>query len=129
MCECVRYFVCIPIASLYCTLSFRFRALQIDCAGIITQAKEIIKELGLDRPIVSQYFVWLADFFKGDWGITLTTNQPILDEVKRALPVSLYLMIYGQFIALGLAVPTAVWSAYKQNSRFDRAASTSASRR
>ncbi|MDO9173953.1 MAG: ABC transporter permease [Actinomycetota bacterium] len=90
------------------------------------QAEAVIRELGLDKPWYTQYFNWMHDFVTGNWGNTFRTNQSIATEVKRALPVSLYLMIYGQFVALSLAVPTSVWSAYKQNSRFDRAASTSA---
>lgn len=90
------------------------------------QAQAVLKELGLDQPWYTQYFTWMKNFLTGDWGTTFQTNQSIATEVKRALPVSLYLMIYGQILALSLAVPTAVWSAYKQNSRFDRASSTSA---
>lgn len=90
------------------------------------QTAAVIKELGLDKPWYTQYFTWMKNFVTGEWGNTFQTNQSIATEVKRALPVSLYLMIYGQFVALSLAVPTAVWSAYKQNSRFDRTASTSA---
>jgi peptide/nickel transport system permease protein len=90
------------------------------------QAQAILKDLGLDQPWYSQYFTWMKHFVTGDWGVTFQTNQSIATEVKRALPISTYLMIYGQLVALALAVPTAVWSAYKQNSRFDRAATTSA---
>ena len=90
------------------------------------QAQAVIADLGLDQPIIRQYFTWMHDFVTGDWGNTFQTNQSIATEIKRAMPVSLYLMVYAQFLALSLAVPTALWSAYKQNSRFDRAASTSA---
>lgn len=90
------------------------------------QAKAIIHELGLDRSIPTQYFIWVKDFVTGNWGLTFHTNQSVAAEVKRAIPVSAYLMIYAQLVALALAVPTAVWSAYKQNSRFDRLATASA---
>jgi peptide/nickel transport system permease protein len=90
------------------------------------QAQAVIKELGLDRSIPAQYFSWLKSFVTGDWGLTFQTNQRIADEVKRAVPVSAYLMIYAQVAALALAIPTAVWSAYRQNTRFDRMATTSA---
>jgi len=90
------------------------------------QAEAVIKELGLDKPLIEQYFSWMGNFLTGNWGQTFQTNQSIAAEVKRGLPVSTYLMVYGQFLALALAVPTAVWSAYRQNSRFDRAATTSA---
>jgi len=90
------------------------------------QAKAVIHQLGLDLPWYSQYVHWMRDFVTGNWGNTFQTNSSIATEVKRALPVSLYLMLYAQFLALALAIPTAVWSAYKQNSRFDRASTTSA---
>ena len=90
------------------------------------QAQAVIKDLGLDQPWYTQYFTWMRHFLTGNWGNTFQTNQAITTEVKRALPISTYLMVYGQIVALALAVPTAVWSAYKQNSRFDRAAATSA---
>ncbi len=90
------------------------------------QAAAKVKELGLDRPFIVQYFSWMGDFVTGNWGTTWQTNQSISAEIKRAMPTSLYLMVYGQFVALALAIPTAVWSAYRQNTRFDRMASTSA---
>lgn len=90
------------------------------------QAKAVIKDLGLDRSLVGQYVHWLGNFVSGNWGQTFQTNQSISTEVKRALPTSAYLMIYGQLVALLFAVPVAAWSAYRQQSRFDRVATTSA---
>jgi len=90
------------------------------------QAQQVIKDLGLDKPWYTQYFTWMADFLTGNWGQTFQTNQPISDAVKRALPISAYLMVYGQLLALITAIPVAVWSAYRQNSRFDRISTTSA---
>jgi len=90
------------------------------------QRDAAIEELGLDKSIVSQYVTWTGDFVTGNWGQTFSTNQSISEEVKRALPISLYLMIYGQLLGLALAIPVAVWSAHKQNTRFDRLTTTSA---
>jgi peptide/nickel transport system permease protein len=90
------------------------------------QAAQVIKDLGLDKPWYTQYFTWMRHFVGGDWGTAFQTNQPISDSVKRALPISVYLMVYGQVLALSTAIPVAVWSAYRQNSRFDRVSTTSA---
>lgn len=90
------------------------------------QAQQVVKDLGLDRPWYTQYFSWMSDFLSGNWGTTFQSNQPISDAVKRALPISAYLMVYGQLIALSTAIPVAVWAAYRQNSRFDRLSTTSA---
>jgi len=90
------------------------------------QAAQVVKDLGLDKPWYTQYFSWMRDFIAGDWGTTFQSNQSIAAAVKRALPISAYLMVYGQLLALSTAIPVAVWSAYRQNSRFDRLATTSA---
>ena len=71
------------------------------------QAQAVIADLGLDQPIIRQYFTWMHDFVTGNWGNTFQTNQSIATEIKRAMPISLYLMVYAQFLALSLAVPTA----------------------
>jgi len=88
------------------------------------QAEAVIHDLGLDRSVIEQYVMWVGDFVSGEWGQTFQTNQSIATEFKRALPVSAYLMVYAQVIALALAVPIALISAYRQNSRFDRLTST-----
>lgn len=88
------------------------------------QARAVIHDLGLDRSVIEQYFIWLGDFLTGDWGQTFQTNQSIATEFKRALPVSAYLMVYAQFLALVLAIPAALLSAYRQNSRLDRFTTT-----
>lgn len=90
------------------------------------QARQVISDLGLDQPWYTQYFNWMHDFVVGDWGTTFQTNQSITAAVKRSLPVSAYLMVYGQLLALSTAIPVAVWAAYGQNSRFDRMSTTSA---
>jgi len=90
------------------------------------QAQQVVKDLGLDKPWYTQYFSWMSNFLSGNWGTTFQSNQPITTAVKRALPISAYLMVYGQLLALSTAIPVAVWSAYRQNSRFDRVSTTSA---
>ncbi|MEQ1872292.1 MAG: ABC transporter permease [Ilumatobacteraceae bacterium] len=90
------------------------------------QARQVISDLGLDKPWYTQYFNWMHDFVVGDWGTTFQTNQSIATAVKRSLPISAYLMVYGQLLALSTAIPVAVWAAYRQNSRFDRLSTTSA---
>ena len=88
------------------------------------QAEAVKHQLYLDRSIPEQYIHWVKDLVTGDWGVTFQTNQPIKDELGRAFPISLRLMIYAQILALGLALPMGMWSAYKQGTGVDRAATT-----
>jgi peptide/nickel transport system permease protein len=89
------------------------------------------KEIGLDDPFFVQYFRWLGDFVQGDLGQTYTgggshiTSVPVSDGVAKRLPVSLELMLYAQVLALIIALPLGIYSAYKAGSLFDRAANVS----
>ena len=39
------------------------------------------KQLGLDKPLVQQYFIWLGNLLQGDFGRSYSLNRPVLDEV------------------------------------------------
>ena len=91
------------------------------------QAEAVKHQLYLDRSIPEQYIHWVKDLVTGNWGVTFQTNQPIKEELGRAFPISLRLMIYAQILALGLAIPMGMWSAYKQGTGVDRAATTAPS--
>src|SRR3954449_9584788 len=66
------------------------------------QAEAVKHQLYLDRSIPEQYIHWVKDLVTGNWGVTFQTNQPIKEEIGRALPNSIRLMIYAQILALGL---------------------------
>lgn len=81
-------------------------------------------ELGLDQPLLHRYADWLGGVLSGDLGHSLVAPQaPVLDRIKAALPVSLELALLGLALALLIAVPLAMWSAYHQGGRADRAIS------
>ena len=48
-------------------------------------------EAGLDRPMIVQYFTWLGDVLTGDLGTSIVTKRPIIDDVKRRLPVTFHI--------------------------------------
>jgi peptide/nickel transport system permease protein len=92
------------------------------------QKAELRHELNLDDPLPVRYAAWLGDFVTGDFGnyYRVSGNDPVGDRVSAALPVSLQLMVYSQILALLLAVPLGVITAYRSGTRFDRAANTTA---
>jgi peptide/nickel transport system permease protein len=93
------------------------------------EQKEALRDdLGLDDPIPVQYGRWISDFVTGDLGgyYTVTGERPVMDRVRDSLPVSLQLMIYAQVIALVVAIPAGVISAYRAGSRADKAANATA---
>lgn len=82
---------------------------------------ELRTELGLDDSLVSRYLDWLGGVLTGDLGQSVVPPQSdVTDRVLSALPVSFEIAALGLLIALLIAVPLAMWSAYRENSAADR---------
>jgi len=81
-------------------------------------------EMGLDRPIPVQYWAWLKNFVRGDWGYSFTTKRPVLQEIWDRLPNTLYLTGLSLILALIIAIPAGIISATRQYSIFDHITTT-----
>ena len=78
-------------------------------------------ELGLDRPLVIQYFVWLGRVVRGDLGRSLVDRTSVLDQIRLRLPATIELAIGAFLIALLIAIPAGVLSATRRGSAVDHA--------
>ena len=76
-------------------------------------------DLGLERPLVVQYGDWLWRLAHGDAGRSLYTGRPAIDQLRRAIPVTVELMVLSQILAISIAVPIGVISAIKQDTWLD----------
>jgi peptide/nickel transport system permease protein len=96
--------------------------------GSPEQKDALREELGLDDPVWQQYGRWIGDFVTGDLGgyYSITGERPVMDRVRDSLPVSLQLMVYAQVLALVIAIPAGVITAYKAGTRADKAANATA---
>lgn len=65
------------------------------------------KYLGLDQPVSVQFFRWLFNAVRGDFGISYSTGRPVLQEILFGLPVTLRLTVYTLAVTLLLSVPSA----------------------
>jgi len=81
-------------------------------------------EMGLDRPIPVQYWAWLKNFVRGDWGYSFATKRPVLHEIWDRLPNTLYLTGFSLILALIIAIPVGIISATRQYSVFDHITTT-----
>lgn len=77
--------------------------------------------MGLDRPLPVQLARYLGDVATGNLGRSLTTGQPVVQDIARRLPASLELTFTALLIALGLAVPLGVLAALRPGSLVDHA--------
>ncbi|MEM7693005.1 MAG: ABC transporter permease [Pseudomonadota bacterium] len=78
----------------------------------------------LNDPIVMQYFYWIGSALQGDLGISLRTNQPVLELIGEKLPVTLQLAVMALIIAMVIGIPAGVLSAYKKGTWIDWLANT-----
>ena len=77
------------------------------------------KQFGLDKPILEQFFNWISGVFRGDFGVSMRTGNPILPEFLNRLKVTLELTLVGSLIAWLIAIPLGILSSVKRNSASD----------
>jgi peptide/nickel transport system permease protein len=70
--------------------------------------EQIRKKLGLDKPLIEQFFRYTADLAHGDFGNSLTTGQPVATEIRNRLPASAELTLLGLVISIAIALPLGV---------------------
>ena len=75
--------------------------------------------LGLDKPIVVRYFLWLVDLFRGDLGTSYRTSQDVAMMISQRIIPSLTLTGVGILGAIIIGIPLGIISAYKPNSIWD----------
>jgi peptide/nickel transport system permease protein len=85
---------------------------------------EAREDLRLDDPIPVRYVRWLSDAATGDFGRSYNSRESVSEILSDRIPVSFSLMLYAQVLALGIAIPLAIWSAYRADGVFDRSATT-----
>ena len=85
---------------------------------------QVRKELGLNDSVPVRYVNWLGDVLQGDLGRSYITRESVSSIIGEKLPVTVFLMVYAQLLALALAIPIAITAAYRADRLFDRAATT-----
>jgi peptide/nickel transport system permease protein len=76
-------------------------------------------ELGLDRPLWWRYLQWLGNVLQGDMGRGIHSGEPTLQVILSRLPVTIELILLTQVMALALAIPLGVWSAFRRGTNVD----------
>jgi peptide/nickel transport system permease protein len=79
-------------------------------------------QLGLDQSGYEQYIKWLKNFVRGNWGVSLITNNSVSQDIREALVNSAVLGLVGVALSLIIGVGIGVYSAIKQYSFFDNLA-------
>jgi peptide/nickel transport system permease protein len=96
------------------------RLLPGDLAGIIggvqatpERLDAIREELGLDRPLVTQYFEWIGGVLTGDFGRSALTNSTVTSQLGEKLTITAPLILASSAVALAAAIPLGVYAAVR----------------
>jgi len=87
-------------------------------------ADALRNKLGLDEPVVVQYFRWLGNMLRGDLGSSITGTESVRDAILTGLPRTMSIALLAFLIATAIAIPTGVMAALHRNSFADFAVST-----
>jgi ABC-type dipeptide/oligopeptide/nickel transport system permease component len=81
---------------------------------------QVRTQLGLDKPLLEQFFLYVANLARGDMGLSLTTGQPVAQELIARLPASLELVFLSLLLACAIALPLGVLAATRPGSWIDQ---------
>jgi peptide/nickel transport system permease protein len=79
-------------------------------------------QLGLDQPVYIQYLRFVVDAVRGDFGVSIRTRQPVIWEIRQALPVTIELSLAALLFAVVLGIAIGVISARRPHSAVDTGA-------
>jgi peptide/nickel transport system permease protein len=91
-------------------------------AGFQENCTRVKHDLGLDRPIVSQYFTWAGHALQGDLGRSMVQRRPVLAVMQSRIPTTIQLALMASVLSILIALPIGVLSALKQDQLPDIAA-------
>jgi peptide/nickel transport system permease protein len=80
----------------------------------------LTKHYGLDKPLYVQYFNWLFNLVKGDWGMSMRTRAPVMLEISTRYMNTIQLAVSAMIFSVIVGIVAGVTSAVRQYSWFDR---------
>ena len=79
----------------------------------------LLKEYGLDKPLFTQYGIYIGRVLHGDLGKSVITQEPVMSEFLALFPATVELALCAILFALLLGIPAGILAAVKRNSLFD----------
>jgi len=89
-----------------------------------TAKAELLKQLGLNHGLLEQYWIWIRNVFRGDFGQSFLYHETVASAIAEAVPIDLELILISQVLALVIAIPLALLAARRPNRSLDKVATT-----
>lgn len=83
------------------------------------QIEKMYEDFGLDKPLFTQYFVWIKSVLSGNLGVSLRSGEDVADMLLQRLPVTLELALLSILFSIILGIPLGIISATKKNTSID----------
>ena len=83
--------------------------------------ERVREEMGLNKPLWEQFWIYLGKVSQGDFGTSILTANPVIQDIGRVFPATLELATVGIIIGAGLGVPLGVWAAVRRGGLADQA--------
>ncbi len=81
---------------------------------------ELDRQLGLDKPLVTQYLNWAGSAVQGDLGTSALTGRDVSDTLAERVPVTLWVALAGLLVAICVGIPAGIFAALHQGRFADR---------
>jgi len=78
------------------------------------------EELGLNKPLWEQFYIYVGKVLHGDFGRSVLTSNPVMQDIRRAFPATFELATLGIVIGAGFGVPLGVWAAVRRGKLVDQ---------
>ena len=82
--------------------------------------ERVREEMGLNKPLVNQFVIYVGKAFQGDFGNSILTTNPVMEDIKRVFPATIELATLGTLFGVLFGVPLGVISAVRAGSMLDK---------
>ncbi|MDB5849998.1 MAG: peptide transporter permease [Rhodoferax sp.] len=78
------------------------------------------EEMGFNKPLYEQFYIYVSKILHGDFGTSVLSSHPVMQDILRAFPATLELATLGIIIGVGFGVPLGVWAAVRRGRWVDQ---------
>ena len=96
---------------------------KMEATGMVASPEVLAamrRELGLDKPFLEQYFIWLGNLLQGDMGVSYLTGLDVFDTFLSKLPATLLLTVLAVGLTVVISIPLGVLAAVRKDRWTDR---------